>query len=93
MAAHDLKIWPDYFAAILDGSKTFELRVNDRDFMEGDALRLREYDIDTETYTGREITRRVGWMATVSVEVHGPRPTGPEHVVMSLLPDLSDGAA
>jgi hypothetical protein len=75
---HTLKIWPDYFSAILDGSKTFEIRVNDRDYMEGDTLRLREYDIDTDTYTGREITRRVGWMA--SADHDGAL------VVMSLLP-------
>ena len=32
---HDLKTWPEYFAEIANGNKTFELRKNDRDFESG----------------------------------------------------------
>lgn len=81
MTRHELKIWPEYFAAILDGSKTFEVRVYDRKFMEGDTLVLREYDIDTDTYTGRQVERRVGWM-TGWVDADDQD----EYVGMSLLP-------
>lgn len=59
---HDLKIWPDYFEAVVDGSKTFEVRLDDRGFVEGDTLRLREWSPDTEEYTGREVLRRVGYI-------------------------------
>lgn len=66
---HELKIAPRWFDAVLDGSKTFEIRNDDRGFRVGDELRLREYDrgrtVDIEAeserpirildgYTGRE---------------------------------------
>ena len=41
---HDLKTWPEYFHQILARKKTFELRLNDRDFQVGDTLRLIEFD-------------------------------------------------
>lgn len=53
MAMHELKTWPEYFAAILDGTKSFEVRYNDRSFAVGDVLHLREWDPDTSAYTGR----------------------------------------
>lgn len=52
---HDLKIWPTYFGAILNGDKTFELRKDDRGFHLGDTLHLREYYLPEEKYTGRYI--------------------------------------
>lgn len=52
MNAHDLKCWPEPFQAIKDGRKTFEFRRNDRDYQSGDVLRLREYDPNTQAYSG-----------------------------------------
>lgn len=40
---HHLKIYPDFFESIIDGSKTFEIRKNDRDYHVGDYLYLNEY--------------------------------------------------
>lgn len=47
---HELKILPQYFQAVWNGSKNFELRKNDRDYKVGDCLVLREYR--DGTYTG-----------------------------------------
>ena len=41
---HDLKIWPQFYCRVADGSKTFELRNNDRAFQSGDTIVLREWD-------------------------------------------------
>src|SRR5260370_35784622 len=41
---HDLKTRPKPFASSLSGFKKHEIRVNDRDFREGDELCLREWN-------------------------------------------------
>jgi hypothetical protein len=53
---HELKCWPPFFQAILEGDKNFEVRKNDRGFQAGDVLRLREWDPKkvANNYTGRD---------------------------------------
>lgn len=51
---HELKTWPDFFQAIVDGKKTAELRFDDRGFQVYHLLWLREWDQVEERYTGRE---------------------------------------
>lgn len=55
---HELKTWPEYFKAIEDGRKNFEVRYNDRNFQVGDTLILQEYDPDKKRFTG-EWERRI----------------------------------
>lgn len=51
---HELKCWPDDYAAVMRGTKRFEVRRNDRGFRVGDVLWLREYEPDIPgVYTGR----------------------------------------
>jgi len=45
---HELKILPQYYCRVADGSKTFEVRKNDRGFQPGDLVLLREFDPDIE---------------------------------------------
>ena len=42
MQTHELKTWPEYFEAVKDGTKNFELRKDDRGFKAGDHLVLAE---------------------------------------------------
>jgi hypothetical protein len=90
---HELKTLPSYFARIEDGSKTFEVRRNDRGFQAGDVLQLREYNpggdhdncedehCTTKRYTGREAFRKVGFVASGTLFGLSLG----EHVVMSLV--------
>lgn len=58
---HYLKTWPEFFAAVKDGTKTFELREDDREFEVGDTLVLQEFRYSSQTYTGEEIVREVSY--------------------------------
>jgi hypothetical protein len=51
---HELKVWPDYFPRLADGSKTFEIRKDDRGFQAGDELVLRPFDPDLNDDCGDE---------------------------------------
>lgn len=53
---HTLKIWQPYFDQVKAGLKTFELRRADRAFAAGDTLLLREYNPQTDSYTGNQVT-------------------------------------
>lgn len=61
---HDLKVWPDFFDALADGSKPYEVRKGDRKYQVGDVLLLREWIPTTAgfhagVYSGRELRKRV----------------------------------
>lgn len=56
------KVWPQYFKAILEGKKNFEIRLDDFECKEGDTLILKEWDPQTKRYTGKEITKKVTYV-------------------------------
>lgn len=58
--AHTLKIFPEYFDAIILGTKTFEIRKNDRDYQVGDELILKEWN--GTKFTGKEVRRFVSYI-------------------------------
>lgn len=59
---HSLKIYPVYFEGIIDGSKLFEIRKNDRNFQVGDVVLLKEYNPDSKEYTGRKAIRQITYI-------------------------------
>jgi ASC-1-like (ASCH) protein len=66
---HKLKTWPSYFEAVLHGGKTFEIRLNDRDFAVGDWLILEEWippvsldELSPKEYTGRKLKKLVTYV-------------------------------
>jgi hypothetical protein len=72
---HELKTWPEYFGAVLNGTKRFEYRdSSDRDFQVGDTLFLREWDPKEKNYSGRSVHARVSYILRVFAT----------HVIMSL---------
>ena len=58
---HELKIQSEYFLAVINKTKTFEIRKNDRDFKVDDKIILREIDSHGR-YTGRSTYRRITYM-------------------------------
>ncbi len=58
---HDLKTWPAYYRGLEEGTKTFEVRYDDRDYKVGDVLSLREWSPELG-YTGRAMRRRVSYV-------------------------------
>ena len=44
MSEHTLKVQPPYFDALVDGTKTFEVRRNDRAYQKGDTVILVAYN-------------------------------------------------
>lgn len=63
---HELKILPQYFAAVKSGEKTFELRKNDRGYEVGDTLLLKKFVLREEPkksyYTGDKIIKEISYI-------------------------------
>lgn len=54
---HNLKIWPQNYARIVDGTMNFQVRNNDRGFQYGDTVVLKEYDPEPVTKTNPDIAK------------------------------------
>lgn len=53
---HEIKIWPQFLASVLDGTKPFEVRRNDRNYQRGDYLRMREWNPKTKKFGPTAVT-------------------------------------
>lgn len=62
MRSHTLDIYPEYFARIESGQKTFELRKNDRDFQVGDEIIFDEWDPEKEVYTDNYVVKHIAYI-------------------------------
>lgn len=58
---HELKTLPEYFKAVVENKKTFEVRKNDRNFKVGDILILKEWTPENN-YTGNEISKKITYI-------------------------------
>lgn len=55
---HELKCWPTFYRELVAGTKTFELRRNDRNYQKGDILMIYEWNDATQQYTMTSPTLR-----------------------------------
>jgi hypothetical protein len=63
MKEHVVKCWPEYFDAIEAGLKPFDVRFNDRDYVQCDVLVLERYDpINGYTDPHKELRRIISWV-------------------------------
>jgi hypothetical protein len=65
MATIEKKVWPEFFAKLESGDKTFELRLADFDVAEGDTLILKEWDPVKKEYTGKQVEKKVGYIYSI----------------------------
>lgn len=71
---HEKKTWPELFQKILNGQKTFDMRIADFECNEGDTLILKEWDSTTKTYTGRQIEKTITHvLKTKNIEFWDPQ--------------------
>ena len=64
MKIHYLKTVQPFFSEVKKGTKTFEHRINDRDFQVGDEVILQEYDLTTYSFSGQEIKGTITYVLT-----------------------------
>ena len=57
---HRIKVLTPYYQDLVDRKKSFELRINDRDYRVGDTVILEEYT--GEFFTGRGIRRKIKYV-------------------------------
>lgn len=76
MKHHKLKIKPEYLTEIILGNKTFEIRLNDRDYEVGDKVTLTEIPVSEYIYP-RSFTAKIGYITNFEQK--------PGYVVFSLL--------
>jgi ASC-1-like (ASCH) protein len=74
---HELKIHPEHYTDVLLGLKKVEIRLNDRNYQEGDLLILNEFDPKTERYTGGQVKRKVDYVLKLQV-------IQPDYVVLQI---------
>ena len=56
------KVWSEWFQKIVDGVKTYDLRLADFEIKPGDILVLREWDPKKKAYTGRVLEKGVTYV-------------------------------
>lgn len=81
MQTHQLKLQTPFFDAVKDGSKTFEIRENDRGYQTGDLLEFKRFANGRYTDGEEPLLRRItymlsGWGLKAGFVVLG---IGPEH--------------
>lgn len=63
MKTHNLKTWTVFFKHVKDGTKNFEIRINDRDFQVGDEVNLIEVDPDNDFKpTGDNCKKKISYI-------------------------------
>lgn len=92
MSIHNVKSWKHLYDAAINGLKTHDVRIMDRDYRVGDTLVLQEYDWATKSYTGRETEFEITYITS---QAHvpcafSPVVLHPQHAILSIKKKNSD---
>ncbi|KKT43476.1 MAG: hypothetical protein UW32_C0001G0068 [Candidatus Wolfebacteria bacterium GW2011_GWE2_44_13] len=79
MAIIKKKAWPDYYEQVVRGEKKFDMRVADFPVVAGDTLVLEEWNPEIKEYTGRSISKKVGYVGTFPLDAFGQREALEKH--------------
>jgi len=63
---HDIKCWTEFFNPLWENIKTFEYRINDRNYQNGDTVTIHDYDKETNCYKPRLCTGKIGYVLHLS---------------------------
>ena len=75
MKKHEIKIAPIPYEQVKAGTKTFEIRLNDRDYQKGDRVRMRWYDFGSYN----------DWKPDIYATIGDVYPIDAERVVFSII--------
>ncbi len=81
---HKLKIAPVHFIGVMNGTKTAEFRINDRNFKPGDILELCEFE--RGEFTGWEVHARVSDVTDVTPYIYKQECDFTQYVMLSIKP-------
>lgn len=86
VTTHEMKCWPEFFQAILEGRKSHDLRrTDDRTFRVHDLIKLREFDPRSERYSGREQTVEITYITSSDVPCAlSERALDPAYCILSI---------
>lgn len=82
---HELKIWPQNYARVADGSMTFQVRDNDREFQQGDSVTLKEWD-PTPINANSEAPKGFTESPNLEFKIGHVQVLGSRQVVFGLIP-------
>lgn len=86
MKTHNLKTWPEYYQKVLDGTKTFELRKDDRGFKVGDELCLHEWEKGVG-YTGPTVTKKIAYILRAADYAPDDEVLKPDYCILGFAPE------
>lgn len=82
---HRIKSWPISFDAILEGAKTFDLRVNDRDYRVGDYVDLHKFDPNNGVFMGESQMRKITFIQEIDLFDPDCAEDGPFSITYAIL--------
>lgn len=101
LKVHEAKIWPEFFEPMVKGEKPIEIRINDRDYQQGEVIDFHEWDPKTKVYTERHIHKEIYYtlaFADLSADIKNtlginPSPSSLNKLIILTMGPLSAQAA